>query len=74
MTITIAAIYEKGVLRPRQPLDPAEGTEVRFTISTAGVLGTVPSRSTARFLTPQDDSSPVLPPGSLQWSTAAGAN
>jgi predicted DNA-binding antitoxin AbrB/MazE fold protein len=35
VTITIAAIYEKGVLRPRQPLELAEGTEVRLTISTA---------------------------------------
>ena len=35
MTITIAAIYEKGVLRPRQPLELAEGTEVRLTISPA---------------------------------------
>lgn len=33
MTITIAAIYENGVLRPRQPLELAEGTEVRLTIS-----------------------------------------
>lgn len=32
MTITIAAIYENGVLRPRQPLDLAEGTEVHVTI------------------------------------------
>lgn len=33
MTITIAAIYENGVLRPRQPLELAEGTEVRLIIS-----------------------------------------
>ncbi|HVA47034.1 MAG TPA: antitoxin family protein [Pirellulales bacterium] len=33
MSITIAAIYENGVLRPRQPLELAEGTEVRLTIS-----------------------------------------
>ena len=33
MTISIAAIYENGVLRPRQPLELAEGTEVRLTIS-----------------------------------------
>lgn len=37
MTITIAAIYEKGVLRPRQPLRLAEGTEVHVTISAAGI-------------------------------------
>jgi predicted DNA-binding antitoxin AbrB/MazE fold protein len=34
MSITIAAIYENGVLRPRQPLELADGTEVRVTIST----------------------------------------
>ena len=33
MNITVAAIYENGVLRPRQPLGLAEGTEVRLTIS-----------------------------------------
>lgn len=33
MTINVAAIYENGVLRPRQPLELAEGTEVRLTIS-----------------------------------------
>lgn len=33
MTITIAAIYENGILRPRQPLALAEGTEVQLTIS-----------------------------------------
>ncbi|HET6884025.1 MAG TPA: antitoxin family protein [Pirellulales bacterium] len=33
MTISVAAIYENGVLRPRQPLELAEGTEVRLTIS-----------------------------------------
>lgn len=34
MTITVAAIYENGVLRPRQPLELAEGTEVNLTIRT----------------------------------------
>lgn len=33
MTIDVAAIYENGILRPRQPLELAEGTEVRLTIS-----------------------------------------
>lgn len=33
MSITVAAIYENGVLRPRQPLELAEGTEARLTIS-----------------------------------------
>lgn len=33
MSITVAAIYENGVLRPRQPLELADGTEVRLTIS-----------------------------------------
>ncbi|HEX5442750.1 MAG TPA: antitoxin family protein [Pirellulales bacterium] len=33
MTITVAAIYENGVLRPQQPLALAEGTEVRVTIN-----------------------------------------
>ncbi len=47
MTITVAAIYEKGVLRPRQPLELAEGTEVRLTISTA-----VGERQTAKLESP----------------------
>ena len=33
MTITVAAVYENGILRPRQPLELAEGSEVRLTIS-----------------------------------------
>ena len=33
MAITIEATYEKGVLKPSQPLTLAEGTEVRLTIS-----------------------------------------
>ena len=33
MTLTIEAIYENGVLTPKQPLALAEGTEVRVTIS-----------------------------------------
>lgn len=32
MTIDIAAIYENGILRPRHPLELADGTEVRLTI------------------------------------------
>jgi predicted DNA-binding antitoxin AbrB/MazE fold protein len=32
MTITVAATYEQGVLKPRQPLTLAEGAEVRLTI------------------------------------------
>src|SRR5690348_5599176 len=33
MTITVAAIYQNGVLRPRHPLELADGTEVSLTIS-----------------------------------------
>lgn len=33
MTITVEAVYENGVLRPKQPLALTEGTEVRLTIS-----------------------------------------
>lgn len=35
MSITVVAIYENGILRPRQPLELAEGAEVRLTISAA---------------------------------------
>ena len=33
MPITVEATYEKGVLKPSQPLTLADGTEVRLTIS-----------------------------------------
>jgi predicted DNA-binding antitoxin AbrB/MazE fold protein len=32
MTITVEATYENGVLKPKQPLALAEGTEVRLTL------------------------------------------
>jgi predicted DNA-binding antitoxin AbrB/MazE fold protein len=32
MTITIDAVYEKGVLKPKKPLLLAEGAEVRLTV------------------------------------------
>jgi predicted DNA-binding antitoxin AbrB/MazE fold protein len=32
MTITVDAIYENGMLKPKQPLVLAEGSEVRVTI------------------------------------------
>ena len=37
MSIDIAAIYENGILRPRHPLELADGTEVRLTISVPSV-------------------------------------
>ncbi len=33
MTLTIEAVYENGVLKPKQPLALAEGAEVRLTLS-----------------------------------------
>ena len=33
MTQIIEAIYQKGVLKPKQPLSLAEGAEVRLTVS-----------------------------------------
>jgi len=36
MTITVEATYENGVLKPKQPLALAEGTEVRLAISPLG--------------------------------------
>lgn len=35
MTITIQATFENGVLRPKEPLALAEGTEVQVTICPA---------------------------------------
>jgi hypothetical protein len=32
MSITVDATFENGVLRPKQPLDLAEGAEVRVTV------------------------------------------
>ena len=32
MTITTEAVYEHGVLKPKQPLSLANGTEVRLTL------------------------------------------
>jgi len=34
MTLTIDAIYEHGVLKPKQPLMLVEGTEVRVNLTT----------------------------------------
>ena len=47
MTLTVEAIYENGVLKPKQPLVLDEGTEVRLTVTPvaedhdplAGVIG-----------------------------------
>ncbi len=36
MTITVEATYENGVLRPKEPLQLSEGTNVRLTISLPG--------------------------------------
>jgi predicted DNA-binding antitoxin AbrB/MazE fold protein len=33
MTITVEAVYQNGILKPKQALTFAEGAEVRLTIS-----------------------------------------
>ena len=33
MTIVVEAVYQNGVLKPKQPLVLAEGTEVRLTVT-----------------------------------------
>ncbi|HXT57028.1 MAG TPA: antitoxin family protein [Pirellulales bacterium] len=38
MSVTIAAVYENGVLRPQQPLDLAEGAQVQVTINAAALV------------------------------------
>jgi predicted DNA-binding antitoxin AbrB/MazE fold protein len=35
MTLTLEAIYENGVLKPRTPLPLADGAAVRLTLATA---------------------------------------
>jgi predicted DNA-binding antitoxin AbrB/MazE fold protein len=35
MTLTIKATYENGVLKPKEPLALAEGTEVELTVHSA---------------------------------------
>jgi predicted DNA-binding antitoxin AbrB/MazE fold protein len=35
MPLTVEAVYENGVLRPKQPLKMAEGARVRLTITPA---------------------------------------
>jgi len=35
MAIVVEATYQNGILKPKQPLTLAEGTEVRLTISPA---------------------------------------
>jgi len=35
MTIVVEAVYENGLLKPKQPLTLAEGTEVRLTVTPA---------------------------------------
>ena len=34
MTITVSAVYENGVLKPKKPLALADGTEVQLTMTT----------------------------------------
>jgi predicted DNA-binding antitoxin AbrB/MazE fold protein len=36
MTIVVEATYQNGILKPKEPLTLAEGTEVRLTITPAG--------------------------------------
>ncbi|HET6884315.1 MAG TPA: antitoxin family protein [Pirellulales bacterium] len=36
MSVTIAATYENGVLKPQQPLELAEGAQVQVTIRAGG--------------------------------------
>jgi len=36
MAITVEATYENGVLKPKQPLSLAEGSQVQVTISAMG--------------------------------------
>jgi predicted DNA-binding antitoxin AbrB/MazE fold protein len=36
MAIVVEAVYQNGILKPKQPLRLAEGTEVRLTITPAG--------------------------------------
>jgi len=33
MTIVVEAVYQNGILKPKQPLSLAEGTEVRLTVT-----------------------------------------
>jgi predicted DNA-binding antitoxin AbrB/MazE fold protein len=33
MTVTVEAVYQNGVLKPKQPLSLAEGAEVRLIVS-----------------------------------------
>jgi predicted DNA-binding antitoxin AbrB/MazE fold protein len=61
MTITVAAIYENGVLRPRQPLELAEGTEVRLTI-TAPLTEPAPAAKTVTALLTEIDRLAALEP------------
>jgi predicted DNA-binding antitoxin AbrB/MazE fold protein len=35
MAITVTAVYENGVFRPKQPMPLAEGTQVELTVHTA---------------------------------------
>jgi len=35
MTIVVEAVYQNGILKPKQPLSLAEGTEVRLTVTPA---------------------------------------
>lgn len=36
MSITVEAVFENGLLKPKQPLELAEGAEVRLVISPLG--------------------------------------
>jgi predicted DNA-binding antitoxin AbrB/MazE fold protein len=61
MSITIAAIYENGVLRPHQPLELADGTEVRLTI-TAPLHAPIPAAERQRGTDCEIDRLAVLEP------------
>ena len=36
MTLTVEAVYQNGVLKPKRPLSLAEGAEVRLIVSAGG--------------------------------------
>ncbi|OLE54283.1 MAG: hypothetical protein AUG51_09010 [Acidobacteria bacterium 13_1_20CM_3_53_8] len=49
MTKTVEAIYERGVLRLKEPIQLADGTEVEVTVVTREIVR-LPERSPAEIL------------------------
>ena len=54
MTVTVAAVYEGGILRLKEPLALPEGTEVKVTVMKPIPQPTAPDETSTPKLTPAE--------------------